>query len=232
MLGSKVYFTIAPVAANGKLVYWSTSGTTYFNGKPNGHRDRPPRLRGRRRGRGGGAAPVRQQHAAGRDADLRPGPEPAPGDVHRLPHLDAQRVVHRVQRLLSLGRGARVRYGARRDGAAGDHPRRGRPAAITQPWVGITSFSPAHWAAGDHMMVAPLGTCGLQPCNRGNGEDMDQQSGLAWFDLESAAAPTSTTAPAAEPARHRRGTGSTRRRRASTRRRRRGATTAATCCSR
>ena len=37
-------------------------------------------------------------------------------------------------------------------------------------------------------MVAPLGTCGSgQPCSRGNGMDMDQQSGLAWFDLESAA---------------------------------------------
>ena len=36
LLGSKVHFTIAPVAANGKLVYWSTSGTTYFNGQPTG----------------------------------------------------------------------------------------------------------------------------------------------------------------------------------------------------
>jgi hypothetical protein len=38
-------------------------------------------------------------------------------------------------------------------------------------------------------MVAPLGTCGGgAPCGRGSGSDMDQQPGLAWFDLESAAA--------------------------------------------
>ena len=52
----------------------------------------------------------------------------------------------------------------------------------------MTSFSKAHWSDGDHIMVAPLGTCGGgQPCSRGNGMDMDQQSGLAWFNLESAA---------------------------------------------
>ena len=67
--------------------------------------------------------------------------------------------------------------------------------AITQPWVGLTTFSPAHWTSGDRIMVAPLGTCDvngtpLQPCNRGNGADLDQKPGLAWFDLESAAAPT------------------------------------------
>ena len=35
-MGDVVHFTIAPVGANGKLVYWSTSGTTYFNGQPTG----------------------------------------------------------------------------------------------------------------------------------------------------------------------------------------------------
>src|SRR4029079_4223135 len=60
--------------------------------------------------------------------------------------------------------------------------------AITQPWVGITSFSPKHWATGDRFMVAGFGTCGLQPCGNGGGADMDQQSDLAWFNLESAAA--------------------------------------------
>jgi hypothetical protein len=59
--------------------------------------------------------------------------------------------------------------------------------AITQPWVGITSFSKSHWIQGDHIMVAGLGTCGLTPCGRGAGNDGDQQPGLAWFDLESTA---------------------------------------------
>src|SRR5947207_2989014 len=35
-MGSTTHFTIAPVGADGKLVYWSTSGTTYFNGTPTG----------------------------------------------------------------------------------------------------------------------------------------------------------------------------------------------------
>ena len=58
----------------------------------------------------------------------------------------------------------------------------GRTAAV-QPWVGITSYSKAHWTNGDHIMVAPLGT---NTANDGTA-DTDQRSGLAWFDLESAA---------------------------------------------
>jgi len=36
-VGATVHFTVAPVGAAGKLVYWSTSGTTYFNGQPTGN---------------------------------------------------------------------------------------------------------------------------------------------------------------------------------------------------
>jgi len=51
--------------------------------------------------------------------------------------------------------------------------------AFIQPWLGITTFSANHWADGDHMVVAPLGT---------SGNDADQQPGLAWIDLESTTA--------------------------------------------
>ena len=57
--------------------------------------------------------------------------------------------------------------------------------AFIQPWVGITTFSINHWAANDHIAVAPLGTCGNgAPCSGGSSVDGDQQPGLAWFDLE------------------------------------------------
>ena len=73
LLGSVVHFTIAPVGANGKLVYWSTSGTTYFNGQPTGTETVLNGLRRRRRVRRRGADAVRRRDAAGRDDDLRPG---------------------------------------------------------------------------------------------------------------------------------------------------------------
>ena len=82
--------------------------------------------------------------------------------------------------------------------------RRGRPQCDHAPWVSITTFSPTHWASGDRIMVAARHLQRqqppLQPCNRQR-RDMDQQPGLAWFDLESAAAP-STTRRRAGPARH------------------------------
>ncbi len=56
----------------------------------------------------------------------------------------------------------------------------GGKAAFSQPWVGIQTYSANHWANGDHIVVAPLGT---------TTNDADQQPGLAWFDLESTTAP-------------------------------------------
>ena len=35
-IGVDTHFTVAPVPASGKMVYWSTSGSTYFNGQPTG----------------------------------------------------------------------------------------------------------------------------------------------------------------------------------------------------
>ena len=117
------------------------------------------------------------------------GAEHAQREVHRLPHVDARRGVHRVQRLLSVGRGARRRDGAGGREAAHQLPRR-RRVSRDHAAVGRDHHASRRrtGATGDHIMVAPLGTCGSgQPCSRGNGMDMDQQSGLAWFDLESAA---------------------------------------------
>ncbi len=69
--------------------------------------------------------------------------------------------------------------------------------AFSQPWVGMTTFSINHWADNDHIVVAPLGTCGGgAPCSAGSSVDGDQQPGLAWFDLESGASYTGMADPA------------------------------------
>ena len=184
-VGSKVHFTVAPVAANGKLVYWSTSGTTYFNGQPTG------------------SETLLNGFAVGDEGVvevLRP-------YVNGLPQVAMKtydqgnnpRNVKCIGCHTSTPDGSYIAFndfypwGAVL--ASGTPPAGAAPPtnllgaggvnAITQPWVGITSFSKAHWADGDHIMVAPLGTCGNgAPCGNGGGMDMDQQSGLAWFDLE------------------------------------------------
>jgi hypothetical protein len=188
LLGSKVHFTVAPVAANGKLVYWSTSGATYFNGQPTG------------------TETVLNGFAVG-DESVVEVLRPYMGATSQVAMttydqgLNA-RPVKCIGCHTSTPDGSYIAFndfypwGAVL--ASGTPPAGAAPPtsivglggrnAITQPWVGITSFSQAHWTSGDRIMVAPLGTCGLQPCGRGAGSDMDQQSGLAWFDLESPAA--------------------------------------------
>jgi len=66
-------------------------------------------------------------------------------------------------------------------GASPDFLHAGGWNAITQPWLGITTYSRAHWQDGDHTMVASLGTTNM---------DSDPISQLAWFDLESSATGT------------------------------------------
>jgi hypothetical protein len=193
-LGSQVNFTIAPVGAAGKLVYWSTSGTTYFNGQPTG------------------TETVLNGFAVGDEGVvevLRPyvGATPQVA-MQTYDQGQNKRPVKCIGCHTSTPDGSYIAFNdfypwgavlASGTSPAGMAPPAsilgvGGLNAITQPWVGITTFSQAHWASGDRIMVAPLGTCDvngmpLQPCNRGNGADMDQKPGLAWFDLESAAAP-------------------------------------------
>ena len=190
MVGSTINFTIAPVGANGNLVYWSTSGTTYFNGQPTGSETL---LNGFAVG-DEGVVEVLRPYANGTpqvqmqtyDQGLNPRPVKCIGCHTSTP--DGAYIsfndFYPWGAVLAAGKGTPgAKPPATILGVGGT-------AAITQPWVGITTFSLAHWTSGDHIMVAPLGTCnGLQPCPRGSGMDMDQQSGLAWFDLESAFSP-------------------------------------------
>jgi hypothetical protein len=182
-----IHFTIAPVAANGKLVYWSTSGATYFNGTPTG------------------TETVLSGFAVGDESVvevLRPYVGATPQVA--MSTLDQGGNPRRVRCIgchTSTPDGSYIAFNdfypwgavlASGSSPAGAAPptsivSAGAVNAITQPWVGITSFSPAHWTTGDRIMVAPLGTCSLQPCARGQGQDMDQMPGLAWFDLETTA---------------------------------------------
>ena len=159
--------------------------------------------------------------------DLRPGPQHAQREVHRLPHVDARRGVHRVQRLLSVGRGAGVgtspagakpptsilgaggrQLRSRSRGSGSPASRRRTGATATTSWS--RRSGPA--AAGSRAAAATAWTW---------------ISSRAWpGSISRAPRPSTSTTARDQPAAARPGTGSTRPRPASTRRRRRSATTA------
>ena len=72
--------------------------------------------------------------------------------------------------------------------------------AFIQPWLGIQTYSANHWsnvAPTEHIVVAPIGTCALQPCaTESAGNDHDQQPGLAWINLEDGTGLASMQSPA------------------------------------
>ena len=230
-LGSQVHFTIAPVGANGKLVYWSTSGTTYFNGQPTG------------------TETVLNGFAVG-DESVREVLRPYMGATSQVAMTTYDqglntRPVKCIGCHTSTPDGAYIAFNdfypwgavlASGTAPAGAAPPTsilglGGSNAITQPWVGITSFSQAHWTTGDHIMVAPLGTCGLAAVQPRLGHRHGSAVGPGLVRSREHGRRRHQHG-LGQPARARPGTGSTRPCRAFTRRRRRGATTARRCCSR
>jgi hypothetical protein len=183
--GSPSSFTIAPVAAQGTLVYWSPSGST--NGGTTG-------IIG---------ATLLSGFSVGDD---QTNPVLVPSDVTAAWETPDQGWNPRT----TAEGGVRVScigcHSSSPDGSfigfndnypwggvitsdematLGTPPpfiNAGGKAALSQPWVGIQTYSANHWANGDHIVVAPLGT---------TTNDADQQPGLAWFDLESTTAPLS-----------------------------------------
>jgi len=190
LMGSTTRFTIAPVGASGKMVYWSTSGTTDITGTPNGSETflsgfavgdesvvqvlTPAQVAGY-----AGGTPW-QTYKQG-DSEIRPvtciGCHTSTPDGAFISFND----------FYPWG-AVIVSAAAGMQGAPPSFVLAGGRAAAAQPWVGITTYSPLHWAPGDHIMVAPLGT---NTATDGTA-DLDQRSGLAWFDLESAASGTSS----------------------------------------
>ncbi len=181
-IGVATHFSIAPVGASGKMVYWSTSGTTYFNGQPTGTETI---LKGFSVGDEGVVDVLTPPLVALRTVDqgLNERPVRCIGCHTSTPDgsFIAFNDFYPWGAALASGTAATVGMAPPFLGAGGYR-------AIRLPWVGITTFSKAHWTSGDYTMVAPLGSCGGVPCANGAGNDKDQQPGLAWFNLEATTA--------------------------------------------
>jgi hypothetical protein len=170
-------FSIAPVMATGKMVYWATSGTTYFNGQPTGSETV---LSGFAVGDEGVVEVLRPPQVLRQTVDQGINPRPVRCIGCHTSTPDGEFIsfndFYPWGSMLASGNPMTVGTQPMYLGAGG-------AAAIVLPWVGMTTFSKAHWSATERIMVAPLDSCGAQFCERGAGMDMAQQTGLAWFDL-------------------------------------------------
>jgi len=195
-VGSANIFTIAPVDAKGNLVYWSPSGTT-----------------------NGGTTMVGKTVLSGFSVgDDQIEQVLVPTDVTMADFQTEDRSLNRraIQCIgchTSTPDGDFIGFSdtypwggvlasAQAGTLLGTAPGffgAGGYAAFIQPWLGIQTYSTNHWANGDHVVVAPIGTCGLQPCSasdlNADNIDQDQQPGLAWIDLENTTALPSGQSP-------------------------------------
>ena len=176
--GTSGDITIAPVAATGTMVFWSTAGMTY--GQP---KNGDTILSGFDVGDESVVTVLKPDQAKQLIKDqggnvLKPESNPARCIGCHTSTPDGAYISYNDfypwDAVLASGAAASV-------GASPPFLRAGGWNAITQPWLGLTSYSKAHWQDGDHVMVASLGTT--------NG-DSDPNSQLAWFDLESTASGT------------------------------------------
>jgi hypothetical protein len=194
--GSTNVFSIAPVSASGNLVYWSPTGSTNAGTGPVGNTMLS--------GFAVGAESVTQGVLVPSDVGLR-------GTWETMDVGYKKRPVTCIGCHTSTPDGNFIAFNdaypwggvlaSGQPGQMGASPTAfvgaGGYNAFIQPWVGITTFSGNHWADNDHIVVAPLGTCGGgAPCSGGSSVDGDQQPGLAWFDLESGASYTGMADPA------------------------------------
>jgi hypothetical protein len=177
--GTSGDITIAPVGASGTMVYWSTSGMTY--GQP---KNGDTVLSGFTVGDESVVTVLKPDQAqqlikdqGGNVLKKESNPARCIGCHTSTPDgaFIAYNDFYPWNAVLASGKPGPL-------GPAGAQPdflRAGGWNAITQPWIGLTTFSRAHWQTGDHTMIASLGTTNM---------DSDPMSQLAWFDLESTAA--------------------------------------------
>jgi hypothetical protein len=174
-------FQIAPVPASGTMVFWSTSGATYFNGKPTGNETK---LSGFSVGDEGVAEVLRPFDVMLQTIDQGYAPRAVSCIGCHTSTPDGEFIsfndFYPWNAVLSSGK-----PGSK--GLAPPYLGAGGRRAAGMPFVGITTFSRAHWSSGDRTMVASYDTCGGQYCAQGQGMDMNMQSGLIWVDLENAA---------------------------------------------
>jgi hypothetical protein len=176
--GTSGNITIAPVAASGTMVYWSTSGMTYGQPKPG-----DTMLSGFDVGDESVVTVLKPDQAQQLIRDqggnvLKPESNPARCIGCHTSTPDGAYISYNDfypwNVVLASGKPTSV-------GASPPFLHAGGWNAITQPWLGLSTYSKAHWGDGDHLMVASLGT---------TSSDSDPQAQLAWFDLESTATGT------------------------------------------
>jgi hypothetical protein len=175
---------IAPVSASGSLVYWSTAGMT--NGQP---KNGDTVLSGFTVGDESVVTVLKPDQAQQLIKDqggnvLKKDSNPARCIGCHTSTPDGAFIAYNDfypwNAVLAAGKATATAT----VGAQPDFLRAGGWNAMTQPWMGLTTFTRAHWTDGDHQMIASLGTTNM---------DSDPGSQLAWFDLES-------TAPGMKPA--------------------------------
>ena len=176
--GTSGDITIAPVSASGTMVYWSTSGMTY--GQP---KNGDTMLSGFDVGDESVVQVLKPDQAKQLIKDqggnvLKPESNPARCIGCHTSTPDGAYISYNDfypwNVVLASGEPATV-------GASPPFLHAGGWNAITQPWLGLSTYSKAHWTDGDHVMIASLGT---------TNSDSDANSQLAWFDLESTASGT------------------------------------------
>ena len=193
--GSSAGFTVAPVGASGSLVYWSpqgstnggntVSGLTTLNGFEVGDED------------------VNQVLSCGKVNNALQCDITSADWATLDPAGTTQQPVQCIGCHTSTPDGEYISFNnfdpwggvlaSGQAGTKGDPPRMilgaGGYKSFTQPWLGITTYSPNHWMATDHVVVAGLG--GKGPST----DDKDQQSGLVWIDLENTSFPPTGQSP-------------------------------------
>jgi len=188
--GSRGSFAIAPTEARGKLVYWATTSSEV---KPD-----TSKLVGFAVGDERVADALRVSQVGDRGVLMQGGRELRGryDDAKGVPAGHVQCIGCHV----STPDGEAVAFtdhwpwnavlASIQEGSAGQAPAyltSGAQRLLNQPWLGMTTFSAAHWAPGDRMLVASYSPRNPERGGVGFTDSVpypSRRDGLAWFDLE------------------------------------------------
>jgi Tol biopolymer transport system component len=173
-VGSTGRFSVAPTAATGSMVYWSTKGVTM--GEPTGDDT------------------LLSGFAVGDESVVQVLTPPQAQQVTKDQGGNRRTSVKCIGCHTSTPDGEYVAFNDHYPwgislastqpgtvGAAFPSLTAGGFDSITRNWLGISSFSAGHWAPGDRILIATMGTQAMNDTT-----DKDPNSQLAWFNLEAA----------------------------------------------